>query len=229
MKNNIISSLIILLLLLSYCSNPSSPNDNPVWLESFLDTREAENNLPHEIWEYEYLHKTVYYVIAQCCDQFNILLDEKGNEMCLPDGGFTGKGDGKCPDFLDKRKNGKLIWEKNRSNCIQKILVDKNLFTNAPNDEFDFTNVNLVQNCLKVTIQYGGGCGDIELKLIDSGYILESYPVQRNIRLSLKDEDYCEALITKKISFDLTPIQVSDMNKVILNLTNWDKPILYSY
>lgn len=112
MKKNIISLLIILSLLLSNCSNPTSPDDNPEWLESFLLMREAENNSPLEIWQYKYLNKTVYYVIAQCCDQFNLLLDTNGKTICSPDGGFSGRGDGKCPDFRDERKNGKLIWEK---------------------------------------------------------------------------------------------------------------------
>ena len=82
---------------------------------------------------------------------------------------------------------------------------------------------------MNITIQYGGGCGNIELKLIDSEMILESYPVQRNIRLSLKDEDYCKALITKELSFDLTPIQISGYNQIILDISTWNEPILYTY
>jgi hypothetical protein len=34
--------------------------------------------------------------------------------MCAPDGGFTGKGDGKCTYFFDARTNEKLIWEDER-------------------------------------------------------------------------------------------------------------------
>jgi len=107
-------------------------------------------------------------------------------------------------------------------NCDEKILVDSSLFEDSPNDSFEFTSVKIIDNCLNITIQYGGGCGDIELKLIDSEMILESYPVQRNIRLSLKDEDYCKALITKELSFDLTPIQILSYNQIILNISNWN-------
>ncbi len=106
-------SLVLLLLFFNVCSNPTSPDDNPDWLITFLNVRENENTLPQEIWQYKYLNETVYYVISQCCDQFNILLDKNGNTICAPDGGITGKGDGQCPDFFEKRKNGKLIWKVN--------------------------------------------------------------------------------------------------------------------
>ncbi len=116
-----------------------------------------------------------------------------------------------------------------QSECGEEILVDNNLFTNAPNDSFDFINVEIIQNCLKLTIEYGGGCGDIELKLISSEMVMESYPPQINIRLSLKDEDDCKANIKKEISFDLTPINKLVNDQVILNIKNWDESILYSF
>ena len=67
-----------------------------------------------------------------------------------------------------------------------------------------------------------------ELKLIDSEDILESNPPQRNLRLSLKNEESCLAYITKELTFDISNLQVNG-NKVQLNLTNSDKNILYKY
>lgn len=107
-------SLILLLFFFNVCSNSTSPDNNLDWLKSFLNERKSEENLPQEIWEYKYLNETVYYVISQCCDQFNLLLDKNGNIICAPDGGFTGKGDGQCSDFFEKRKDKKLIWRVDR-------------------------------------------------------------------------------------------------------------------
>jgi len=70
--------------------------------------------------------------------------------------------------------------------------------------------------------------GSWELKLIDSESILKFYPPQRNIRLSLKNEELCQAIITKEMSFDVTGLQV-DGNTVLLNSTNSDDQILYEY
>lgn len=114
-KNNRVSFLAVFFVFLSSCTNPSTPETKPVWLDVFLKASEVEHSTPQEIWKYEWNNKTVYYVLSQCCDQFNLLLDENGKVLCLPDGGFSGKGDGKCPNFGTEKKNGKLIWKYNGS------------------------------------------------------------------------------------------------------------------
>jgi len=82
---------------------------------------------------------------------------------------------------------------------------------------------------LKINFSSSGCNGDTwELKLIDSEDILESNPPQRNLRLSLKNEESCLAYITKELTFDISNLQVNG-NKVQLNLTNSDKNILYKY
>jgi hypothetical protein len=44
------------------------------------------------------LHGKVYYFLrSPCCDLANHLYDEHGNYVCAPSGGFSGRGDGKCP------------------------------------------------------------------------------------------------------------------------------------
>src|SRR5437868_13018141 len=54
---------------------------------------------PQRVVQYKYQGKTVYYVVAPCCDQFNLLYDSNCKLLGNPDGGFTGKVDGKFPDF----------------------------------------------------------------------------------------------------------------------------------
>ena len=60
--------------------------------------------MPQRVVEYTYKGKTVYYVVMPCCDFFNEVYDDKCNYLGAPDGGFTGKGDGKLPDFLTEAK-----------------------------------------------------------------------------------------------------------------------------
>jgi hypothetical protein len=45
-----------------------------------------------------------------CCDFYNEVYDANCNFLGAPDGGFTGKGDGKIPDFFAEAKNEKLVW-----------------------------------------------------------------------------------------------------------------------
>ena len=90
-------------------------------------------------------------------------------------------------------------------------------------------SLKITENCLKINFSSSGCSGDTwELKLIDSEDILESNPVQRNLRLSLKNEELCLAFITKELSFDISNLQV-DGNQVQLNITNSDDEILYEY
>ena len=65
---------------------------------------------PQRVIEYAYKGKKVYYVVMPCCDFFNEVYDEQCNFLGAPDGGFTGKGDGKIPDFFEAAKSEKLVW-----------------------------------------------------------------------------------------------------------------------
>jgi hypothetical protein len=62
------------------------------------------------VLKYRYKGTDVYYIPADCCDQLNPLYDEFGNKICSPDGGFTGKGDGRCPDFDRASQSPTIIW-----------------------------------------------------------------------------------------------------------------------
>ncbi len=102
-----------LLFLCIGCSGTTNPSDgNLRWIDAMIDTFQKAplGNPPQSIWRYEYKGQTVYYVPAQCCDQFSSLFDGNGNLLCAPDGGISGQGDGRCPDFSNERKNGTLIW-----------------------------------------------------------------------------------------------------------------------
>ena len=76
--------------------------------------QEEKQNPPRSIYRYTYNGKIVFYVPAICCDFFSDLYDIKCNLMAHPDGGFTGKGDGKAPDFIQTRTNEKLVWKDER-------------------------------------------------------------------------------------------------------------------
>ena len=117
----------------------------------------------------------------------------------------------------------------NPVNCDFETVISTEQYANAPSDQLTINSLDINDNCLKINFSSGGCSGDTwVLKLIDSGDILESLPPQRNLRLSLKNEELCEAYITKEIIFDISNLQV-DGNQVQLNITNGDESILYEY
>ena len=86
------------------------------WLSQLIQEMERGEpaNPPAKIYRYSYNDQQVYYVTGRCCDIPGKLYDMNGNVICEPDGGITGKGDGRCPDFFEKRSDENLIWEDNR-------------------------------------------------------------------------------------------------------------------
>ncbi len=78
-------------------------------IDSFKIAQKHEQ--PQKVVEYQYRGKKVYYVVMPCCDFFNEVYDDKCKLLGSPDGGFTGKGDGKLPDFFTEASKEKLIWQ----------------------------------------------------------------------------------------------------------------------
>jgi hypothetical protein len=108
--------ILIAMLLLSACSQ-ATQTGNPVWVDKLIQQFESQplGNPPQSIWRYDYNGQVVYYIPAQCCDQYSTLLDAQGNVLCAPDGGFIGWGDGKCPDFFKQRSSEQLVWQDDRT------------------------------------------------------------------------------------------------------------------
>ncbi|MEZ5522694.1 MAG: hypothetical protein R3F08_14625 [Dokdonella sp.] len=111
----------LLPLLVAILAGPIACSANPparaAWIDGLIAHFEAEPvaNPPHRIVQYRYHDKTVYYVPPSCCDRPSTLYDESGEVVCSPDGGFTGRGDGRCTDFAAKRSDEVLIWSDPRS------------------------------------------------------------------------------------------------------------------
>jgi hypothetical protein len=117
----------------------------------------------------------------------------------------------------------------NSINCDNEVVISNDQYNTAPNDELTITDLEIIENCLKISYNASGCSGDSwELKLIDSGNIAESQPPQRTIRLSLNNEEECDAVISKEMTFDISDLMVEG-NQVWLNLANSDDQILYEY
>ena len=78
-------------------------------IDSFKVMQKHEQ--PQRVVEYQYKGKKVYYVVMPCCDFFNQVYDDQCKFIGCPDGGITGRGDGKLPDFFTAATKEKLVWE----------------------------------------------------------------------------------------------------------------------
>jgi hypothetical protein len=116
------------------------------------------------------------------------------------------------------------------NNCDFESLINADLYENSPSDQLSIINLEINGNCLEVTFSASGCDGNSwNVNLIDAEQILESLPGQRNLRLTLENNESCLAVITKVSSFDISGLQISDDNRVLLNITNSGDQILYEY
>ena len=92
------------ILLLGCSSGPVryvSPYPTP-WVKQQIAAYEASTlqNSSRVRQSVTYEGKRAYLIPSPCCDQYDYLYDASGVILCAPSGGFTGGGDGSCPDVL---------------------------------------------------------------------------------------------------------------------------------
>ena len=105
--------LLVLLFPFTLSCEKDCLSGLPSCVEEWIDVVKKDNSwtTPAEVNEYRYNGKTVYLLTANCCDQYNTLIDENCNYICAPSGGLSGKGDGKCPDFFEEAEHVRLVWK----------------------------------------------------------------------------------------------------------------------
>lgn len=109
------------------------------------------------------------------------------------------------------------------------VKIDHNAFSVAKTN-YTINSARITGNTLEVTLNANGCDGNSwKATLIDAGAVMESNPVQRAIRIDLRNEEDCKANITKKYSFDITKLRVDGMREVSFILDNWRGELLYKY
>jgi hypothetical protein len=112
--------------LLTACSQQATPviaatatpevAARPTWMATLISEYESQPvaNPQREIYRYKFDGKTVYYMPPICCDIPSQLFSEEGKLLCYPDGGFTGRGDERCPTFQKLKREEQLVWKDDR-------------------------------------------------------------------------------------------------------------------
>ena len=98
------------------CKKINVPDGTPNCIKKKIRQIQSDGvaNPPSSVWKYDFHGETVYYIPARCCDIGSQLYDKNCNQICSPDGGISGSGDGNCPDFFKDRTNEQLIWQDER-------------------------------------------------------------------------------------------------------------------
>ncbi len=88
-------------------------DDMPACLREIIKTmsEDISEGKPLSVTQFKYKGQKVYYLVSPCCDKYNIVYDSTCTIVGYPDGGFTGRGDGKMQDFEKEATDPKVIWE----------------------------------------------------------------------------------------------------------------------
>jgi len=100
--------LILIVFLFGNMTCEEAGIDAPACIKTLIKA----DPQPLEVWRYRFENQTVYYLLNDCCDQFNSVYDTNCTLICHPSGGITGGGDGNCPEFHNTVKDGVLVWKK---------------------------------------------------------------------------------------------------------------------
>ncbi len=115
--NNILLSGLIVAIIFVSCQRAAinTLSDVPAFIKEKIEKIKSEpvTSPASSIWEVEYNGEKAYYIPPICCDIYSELYNSSGTLICHPDGGITGKGDGKCTGTITKDKS-KLIWQDDR-------------------------------------------------------------------------------------------------------------------
>jgi hypothetical protein len=113
------SLLLVVLMAALGCKQEDLPEGTPRCVRREIEKIKADEvrSPPAKVYQMAYGEEAYYYFPPFCCDEMGLILDDRCNLLCKPDGGYTGLGDGTCPSFvIDSAlfSDMVLIWEDER-------------------------------------------------------------------------------------------------------------------
>lgn len=107
------------------------------------------------------------------------------------------------------------------------VIINKDLYNKTTTTNYSITDVALNGDLLTIKISSGGCDGNRWIvNLVDSEAIAETSIIQRYIKISLKNDEECFAMIQKQFTFNIKELKGNEP-KIILNLEGWNTQINY--
>ncbi|MDP2888446.1 MAG: NigD-like C-terminal domain-containing protein [Bacteroidota bacterium] len=103
-----------------------------------------------------------------------------------------------------------------QGDCLQYVDLDAANYDSLKTDPINLINAQLVGDCLKLTLQYSGGCEEhqVDLALIHPWCGTPPLPPPTFEIRHNSNEDNCKALVTKDYSFDISGIREQGKSNV---------------
>jgi hypothetical protein len=114
---------------------------------------------------------------------------------------------------------------------VLETIIDPTQFKSASLDPLTLNDLEIQNDRLWINFSANGCSGDTwKVKLITTHFVLESKPPQRELVLSLKNDEPCSAPISRDVTFDISNLQLEEGgDEMWLNIINTDRRIFYEY
>lgn len=196
------------------------PLENIDWLKDLINNTDS-NGL--EIIQYDYEQQTVFSInnCLNCADNLITIYDCQKNKVC-EFGGIAGLNT--CPDFDTEATNKTIIFSDRF--CDKGTVISSTLYKDITSSPI--TSLKIEGNCLEITFSILSTQDRIEdATLVDSGEILESFPVQRRLKFNIKENLTKPTSITVTTSFDISNL-AKQGETVRLNIEGYNDSIEYT-
>lgn len=178
-----------------------------------------------EIIMYTYNGAQVFLIdsCVDCADGLTSVYNCEGEVIC-EFGGIVGLNT--CPDFEEEATDPQILYA---NKCEQLAVANKELYQ-QDSDFVTIVSAAIIGDCLTVEFSASGCSGESwTYQLADAEEILESFPIQRNIKFILDNQEACLAVFTRTASFDLRPLRGGNSSEIRLNLTGFEEQLSYMY
>ncbi len=116
------------------------------------------------------------------------------------------------------------------TDCGALAIIDGFSYQNAVTSPYTITSAVINEDCLVLSVSASGCNGATwTMRLMDSGEVSESDPPQRAVKLFLINNEACLTVITQTRSFDLSALQIEDVNEITINIDDFSDPVTYTY
>lgn len=116
------------------------------------------------------------------------------------------------------------------NDCDLLAFEDYDTYELGSDFEFSITDAYIEENCMFLSITYSGCEENITVILVDQGVVMESFPVQKNVKFIVTtDVTDCLPFFEANISFNLIPLRVANESQINFNLEGFSEQLLYTY
>ena len=114
--------------------------------------------------------------------------------------------------------------------CDLLAFEDADAYELGSDFPFSITQALIQEDCMIISISYSGCVEDITAILVDEGIVMESFPVQKNVKFIITTSvSDCLPLYETTISFNLIPLRVANESQINFNLESFAEQLLYTY